>query len=209
MFARIFIGITVLVLLVSACAPASSTDVFEVGIEPAAAAGSNGAIKDELQPILTAMLTGSVTDQLTLLHYTQAECANAQGLGGPPSCPEGVAEGTIVEGFPILGPEGYLVKPEEMESILINSLPKNLYAVYRVSPGPNDVAYFPVGEYAMLFERELNDIPLPVTLRVMDGKIVRIDYLMVNSAADALKNIPVEQIIIPPQEAAVWSEQSR
>ncbi|HKY55044.1 MAG TPA: hypothetical protein VJM08_12090 [Anaerolineales bacterium] len=196
MFARIFIFMTILAMLVSACTPAQPTD-------------SREAIKNELQPILTAMLTGNVTDQLALIQYIEAECTNVPGFGGPPSCSEGVPEGTVIAGFPILGSEGYLASPEEMEGFLIDVLPKNLYAVYRVTPSPNDDAYFPVGEYAMLFEREFNDSPLPITLRVMDGKIVRLDYLMVNSLADALQNIPLEQIIISPQEAIAWSEQSR
>ena len=209
MFARMFIVITVLLILASACVPASPTNVFEVGIEPATVAISNDAVKNELQPILSSMLQGNVTDQLALLQYTQAGCTNVQGFGGPPACPEGVAEGTIIEGFPIVGSEGYLVKPEEMEVYLNDALPKNLYAVYRVTPGPNDVSYFPVGEYAMLFERESTESSLPVNLRVMDGKIVRIDFPQVNSVADVLKEIPLEQIIIPPQEAAAWSEESK
>ena len=96
----------------------------------------------------------------------------------------------------------YRVKPEEMEGFPIDVLPKNLYAVYRVTPSPNDDEYFPVGEYAMLFEHELNDAPAPIILRVMDGKIVRLDYPQVNLVDEILEDIPL-------QEATVWSEQSR
>ena len=102
-----------------------------------------------------------------------------------------------------------MAKPEEMEGFLIDVLPKNLYAVYRVTPDPNDDKYFPVGEYAMLFERELNDAPVPIILRVTDGKIVRLDYPQVNSVDEILEDIPPEQILIPPPEAVAWSEQSR
>ena len=61
----------------------------------------------------------------------------------------------------------------------------------------------------MLFERDLNDIPLPVILQVQDGKVVRMDFRFGISAADLLKEIPVENILITPQEAQAWTEAVR
>jgi len=204
MFTRMLIVMTVLLVLVSACAPAKATDVLEVGIEPATESNINQALKDELGPIMQAMLGPSLTDRANVIQYSQIACANVEGLGGPPSCPEGVAEGTELEVFPTLGGEGSYVAPENMEAFFNNFLLKNLYAVYRVTPNPNIEPYYPEGEYAMIFERNINDISLPVVLRVMDGKIVRMDFSVGTPAADLLAAIPVEDVLITPQEAQAW-----
>ena len=206
MFTRMLIVMTVLLVLVSACSPAMGTDVFEVGIEPATESNTNQAIKDELGPIMKAMLGGSLDEQVAVIQYSIIACATVDALGGPPPCPEGVAEGTELEVFPILGSEGSFVAPENMLDFLNSSLLKNLYAVYRVTPNPNIEPYFPEGEYAMLFERNLNDISLPVVLRVMDGKIVRMDFSIGVPAADLLTAVPVENVLITPLEAQAWTE---
>ena len=206
MLTRMLIVMTVLLVLVSACAPAEATDVLEVGIEPATESNTNQALKDELQPIMVAMLGPSLSDQVSVIQYAQIACANVEGLGGPPSCPEGVAEGTELEVFPMLGGEGSFIAPENMEIFFNNFLLKNLYAVYRVTPNPNIEPYFPEGEYAMIFERNINDISLPVVLRVMDGKVVRMDFSVGTPAADLLAAVPVENVLITPQEAQAWTE---
>lgn len=209
MFTRFLIVMTIAIMTVSACTPVESSNVFEVGIEPATAITSNQDVKDELGLILRAMLGGSLDEQIAVIRYTRIACATVEGLGGPPPCPEGVAGGTEIEVFPTLGSEGSFVAPENMQTFLSNSILKNLYAVYRVKPNPNIEPYFPEGEYAMLFERDLNDISLPVVLRVMDGRIVRMDFSFGVSAADLLKEVPVEDVLVTPQEAKKWTESVR
>jgi hypothetical protein len=155
------------------------------------------------------MLGGALDDQIAVMQYSRIACTTVEGLGGPPPCPEGVAEGTEIEVFPTLGSEGSFVAPENMQTFLSNSILKSLYAVYRVKPNPNIEPYFPEGEYAMLFERDLNDISLPVVLRVVDGRIVRMDFSFGVSAADLLKEVPVEDVLVTPQEAKAWTESVR
>jgi len=209
MFTRFLIIMTVLTIMVSACAPAGGTDVFEVGIEPATETNTNQSLKDELAPIMQAMLGGSLDEQVAMIQYSQIACETEEGLGGPPPCPEGVAEGTELEVFPILGSEGSFVAPDNMQTFLNNSILKSLYAVYRVTPNPNIEPYFPEGEYAMLFERNMNDISLPVVLRVMNGRIVRMDFNVGVPASDLLAAVPVENVLITPQEAQAWTESVR
>lgn len=209
MFTRFLIVMTILTIMVSACAPARGTDVLEIGIEPATETNSNQAIKDELGPVAKAMLGGNLGEQIAVIQYSQIACANVEGLGGPPPCPEGVAEGTKLQVFPIFGSESSFIAPENMETFLNNSILKNLYAIYRVTPNPNIEPYFPEGRYAMLFERSVNDISLPVVLRVMDGKIVRMDFSIGAPAADLLKGISVENMLVTPQEAQAWTESVR
>jgi hypothetical protein len=216
MFTRMFIVTTVLMGLVSACAPpkatdvpAQSTDIFEVGIEPATATSDNQAVKDELEPAMKAMFSGITDDTLALMQFVEVPCANVDGLGGPPPCPEGVSEGTALEVFPTLGSEGTLVSREDLTNMLVNLQVKSLYAVYREIPNPNAEPHYQPGEYAMLFEREMNDMPMPIVLQVTDGRIVRIDYHIGISPEEILKEIPVENVIVPPQEAKAWTESVR
>jgi len=209
MTTRKIIVMLVLLAIVAACAPATSTDVVEVGLEPVSATDDSQNVTNELQPILRAMLGGNLDEQITVIQYTRIACATVEGLGGPPPCPEGVAEGTEIEVFPTLGSEGSYVVPENMQTFLNNSIVKSLYAVYRVTPNPNLEPYLPEGEYAMLFERDINDIPLPVVLQVLDGKVIRMDFRFGISAADLLKEIPVENVLVTPQEAQAWMEAIR
>jgi len=209
MSARKFIVMLVLLVLVTACTPVNGTDVFEVGVEPAPATDINQAVKDELQPIMSAMLGGTINDQIAVIQYTRTACTTVDGLGGPPPCPEGVAKGTELEVFPTLGSEGSYITPENMEVFLSSSIVKSLYAVYRVTPNPNLEPYIPEGEYAMLFERNMNDISLPVILRVQDGKVVRMDFRFGISAEDLLKEIHVENVLVTPQEAQTWADSVR
>lgn len=197
MFARALIPVTVMLILVSACAP----------VQPATQVDSISAIKVELAPILKVMLGNTTVDQLALIEYTQAACANVEGLGAPPRCPEGVSEGTPVQVFPILGAEGSFIKPDEMEQFLVSSSLNKLYAVSRVTNNPNLEPYYPLGEYAMLFERHSGHDP--VTLRVQAGKIVRMNFHMGISAADLLKEVPVEQVLLSPQEAETWMQAAK
>jgi hypothetical protein len=211
MFSRLFIVMTVLMIVVSACSPVEGTDVLDVGIEPATETSSNKAVKDELGPVMKAMFSGFVDDKIALLQFIQVPCANVDGLGGPPACPEGVAEGTALEVFPNLGAEGSWATLEDMTMMFtnLNLQVKSLYAVYRQTPNPNAEPYYQPGEYAMLFERDINDMPLPIVLQVTKGRIVRIDYRIGISPEDILKEIPVDQIIIAPQEAKAWAEAVR
>lgn len=209
MFTRFLIVLTVLMMMVSACAPAEGTDVFEVGVEPVTEVGSGQAVRDELQPIMEAMFSGMLDRTLALMQFIEVACANVDGLGGPPPCPEGVAEGTALEVFPTLSSHGALVSREEMTNMLSSMQVKNLYAVYSVEPNPNAEPYYQPGEYAMLFERHINDMPIPVTLQVKDGRIVRIDYHIGTSPEEMLKEIPVEKVLVTPQEAKAWTESVR
>lgn len=204
MTARKIIVLLALLMMVTACAPAAGTDVIEVGLEPISATEDNQAIKEELQPILHALLRGNLDEQAAVIQYTRIACATIDGLGGPPPCPAGVADGTEIEVFPTLGSEASYVAPENMQAFLNNSIVKSLYAVYRVTPNPSLEAHLPEGRYAMLFERDVNDIPLPVILQVLDGKVVRMDFRFGISAADLLKEVPVENVLVTPQESEAW-----
>jgi hypothetical protein len=109
-----------------------------------------------------------------LIQFTTAECTKAEGLGGPPKCAEGEAEGTPVEVLPFMGGEGSFLRSEE-----IGNWPgvdaAGLYAVYEVSPAVPFEQYYPAGKYVILLAAKAGQSS--VALRVDEGRIVRIDYL--------------------------------
>jgi hypothetical protein len=110
----------------------------------------------------------------SLIQFTDTKCTTADGLGGPPKCRAGEVEGTPVEVLPILGPEGHFFHKEDIED-WAGVKAAGLYAVYEVSsegvPDPD----YPAGQYAaMFFDKENQWV---ISLRVANGKIVRVDYL--------------------------------
>jgi hypothetical protein len=133
----------------------------------------------------------------------------ADGLGGPPKCASGQTEGTLVEVFPVGEAEGYFVRPEEIDRTLEFTV-DGLYAVYRPIPGRDPVEYWPVGEYALLFERQIYNTSQPVTVFVQDGRLVRLGFSSYPvDPAQALSAIPLDRILIPPEEARALTEQVR
>ena len=76
-----------------------------------------------------------------------------------------------------------------------------LYAVYRPMAGRDPAEYWPVGEYALLFERQMNNLSLPVTAFVQDGKLVRLGASHPVDPAQSLSAISLDRILIPPEEA--------
>ena len=87
--------------------------------------------RPEVNRVATAVLSNDLEARRELVHYTTAGCTNALGLGGPPKCDPGQAEGTPVDYLPILGPgEGAPILPEAVNEVL--GFPaETFYAAYR------------------------------------------------------------------------------
>jgi hypothetical protein len=142
-----------------------------------------------------------------LIQYITVGCTTADGLGGPPKCTSGQAEGTLVEVFPISEAEGHFARPDEIDRTLEFTV-DGLYAVYRPVPGRDPIEYWPVGEYALLFERQIYNTSQPVTVFVQGGKMVRLGFSNYPAEPDQLLSaIPLDRILIPPEEAKVLTEQ--
>ena len=187
--------------------PDTPADALKDGIVPAVQVEAEQDVTAEIMPVLEALFWGSTQERRSLVQTVTVGCTTADGLGGPPKCAAGEAEGTLVEVFPIAGAEGYFVRPEEIERTLEFTV-DGLYAVYQPVPGADPVEYWPVGEYALLFERQMNDLSQPVTLFVQDGKIVRLGFAShPMDPAQSLSAIALDHILIPPEEAAVLTGQ--
>lgn len=153
------IVLTVLLIALSACATSP-------------AVSSTGS--PELDQVIEVVLGGDKGAIQDLIHFTQAKCTLAEGLGGPPKCQNGEAEGTVVEVLPFLGPEGGFIRKSEIETwegIRVSEL----FAVYETSDAVYSEEYYPKGEFALVFIDD-GEAQSSYTLQVTDGKIVRIDH---------------------------------
>lgn len=158
-------------LVLSGCSPATPT------AQPATPGGyyplDTRTGIPEVDNVLAAVASGNPRELVGLVNFTTAPCTNAEGLGGPPKCTEGEAEGTELEVLPFIGSEGGFIRQNE-----IGNWPgidaTALYAVYRVSETALNEDYYPPGEYLIFFVPQENEPA--VALRVAEGGIVRVDY---------------------------------
>ena len=85
---------------------------------------------DEIDIILATVNSSDKQKLTDFFSYTTIACKTiVNGLGGPPACREGEAEGTLVQVLPVLSSEGYYLYKDE-----ISNWPgldvAGLYAVY-------------------------------------------------------------------------------
>jgi hypothetical protein len=173
---------------------------LEVQMVPQDSQFTNGVELEEIKPVIEAILSGSITDRADLVSYTTTACTTADGLGGPPKCEPGEAEGTLVEVLPVLAGEGSFSRPESVEGAL-DFVVMDMLAAYRVPADAFQADYWPAGKYGVIFTREMNAVPMPVTVFVEDGRIVRLQHHMGINPQDLIEQLPVEAIIITPSEA--------
>ncbi len=150
---------------------------------------------EEVDTILAAINSNDKQKLTDLFSYITIACKTiVNGLGGPPPCPEGKADGTLVEVLPVLSSEGYYLYKDE-----ISNWPgldvAGLYAVYQVSESAYSDENFPKGNYGMILVGEEND--LNVVLQITDARIVRIDY---PTDLDEILARDAEQVILAPKE---------
>ena len=128
----------------------------------------------EIDPVLAAVASRDPDELRALIEYTDAPCTWKEGLGGPPKCRDGEAEGTVLEVFPLLASEGSYFRKEEIQNWQgIN--PAALYAVYQASSNALQEEYYPQGDFIAFFVPHENQ-PIDV-LHIAGGKIVRVDSL--------------------------------
>lgn len=152
---------------------------------------------EAIDDILDAAANGDMASLQPLIQFTEAKCTLADGLGGPPKCNAGEAEGTRIEVLPFLGGEGSYLRSTEIENWQGIEV-SGVYAIFEVSTDLVAEEYFPAGEYAIVFANDQNK---PGTvLRIADGKIVRIDSIfdVSTEALNALLQREASKIILAP-----------
>jgi len=150
---------------------------------------------ESLDKVLEAILSNRVEDRRAFVTYTVVGCTTADGLGGPPKCQAGEAEGTLLEVLPILGSEGHHARRESIDQALSFHV-KGLYAIHLI---PEDVwqdESFPAGEYGVVVV--LADNPFPMTVHVKEGGIIRLDYHLGKTPIEVIEEREGELILPPP-----------
>jgi hypothetical protein len=175
----VFVFVLSLAWLAAACSPGAPAPAAEAAVP-------------HLEALVSAAATGSSEDLLDLVQLSQLPCTTVEGLGGPPKCQAGEAEGTLVEVLPVLGPEGHHMRRTELSSWTgIDGA--QLYAAFRTSESVYSDEFYPAGEYgvAFLLPDEANVVVFQVT---QDG-IVRLDYHVPQTINELLKQ---SEVILGP-----------
>ncbi|HSB66730.1 MAG TPA: hypothetical protein VLD65_09130 [Anaerolineales bacterium] len=146
-----------------------------------------------LDQITSAVSSGSKEDLLSLFKFSSLPCTKAEGMGGPPKCLADEAEGTLVEVLPILGPEGHHIRRSEMSS-WPGIGDAQLYAAYRNSKSTYSDEFFPAGDYGIAFV--MPDKVDGVVFQVTEEGIVRLDYQMLSTIDEIIKN---SEVIVGPK----------
>jgi hypothetical protein len=130
---------------------------------------------EEVDTIIETIASGDAQMLRSLIQFTDTKCTKAEGMGGPPKCRAGEAEGMPVEVLPILGPEGHFFYKEEIEE-WTGVEADGVYAIYQVSSEVYSEPEFPAGKYAVMFVDKRS--PAIISLRLDNGQIVRVDYIL-------------------------------
>jgi hypothetical protein len=152
-------------------------------------------------PVVDAVIEAILIDDRdrlqSLIHYATVGCTHVLGLGGPPKCKAEEAEGTLVEGLPLLGHEGMAIRREDLD-IEILSGKYVLYAVYRdpVEAYIGEDWWLPA-RYGIVFVRETSSA---MTLLVDDSGIVR--EILTETPALAMQWVSGD-FILPPATSTV------
>ena len=109
-----------------------------------------------------------------LVRFSRVGCTHEGALGGPPACQPGEAEGTAVDGIPVLGVEGVVVRRAEIAPVIATLLARDpaLTALYGDPQESSTEPGWPRAKYAAIFAG--GTPPLTTTLLLDDAGIVRI-----------------------------------
>lgn len=214
MSARLLIsGFLPFILLLAGCAPKLPEPVDTlVPVTETAVSSEPAATEDSVPPnagyyplstrtgnadvdaVIAAVESGDSRQLQDLIRFTDIPCTKAEGLGGPPKCEAGEAEGTPHTVLPILGSEGHFMREADLADFPGISV-TGIHAVYKLSDSAYSEEAYPAGEYAVAFIGGENQPD--VVLHIRDG-IVRIDYLYSpNSLDEVIQRDALELILAP------------
>ncbi len=141
---------------------------------------------DEIDKVIDAILGEDIDARLEMVRISTTTCTTADGLGGPPKCEPGEADGTIVDAFPVSNGEGHHVRPGQLQDVFDFTV-RGLIAVYVVPEDAYRADYWPAGEYGIAFTSEDDGYPHAILLLVEDGQIVRLEFIPVWPPFDLIR----------------------
>ena len=196
--------VILIMLLMAACAPATpATQEPVLTVEPAITPGKYHPLTTltgiaDIDAILEAAAIGDVQTLLPFIQFTETKCTNQEGMGGPPKCREGEAEGTAVEVLPFLSSEGHFLRKDEIQQW--NGIePVGLYAIYEASQAVFSEEDYPGGKYAILLLTAGSDPAL--ALRIGESGLVRVDTIFdasLPSLNEMIEREASKVILAPP-----------
>ena len=169
-----------LILGIASCAPVTpATQATESSEQPESAEPYHPLTAqtgiEGIDQVLEAVASGDPQSLRSLIEFTEAVCTRQDGLGGPPKCREGEAEGTPVEVFSFLAGEGSFIRKEDIRD-WPGIAAAGIYAVYEVNTAViSSEQYSPLGKYVILFGSGENQPA--VALRIGERGIVRVDTI--------------------------------
>jgi hypothetical protein len=181
----------------------AEAEATETAVSSAATAGAGPESSSrrsgitEVDAVITAVLEGDGDALRERVRYITIACATVEGLGGPPPCRAGEAEGTRVDVFPALGPSLTYTRAEEIDPLLARLLGGDLYAVYEMRPGAYEAASLPAATHGVLFSG--SNPALPVTIGVEQGSVVFVIYHMGQTGAEILARDAASILVAPPE----------
>jgi hypothetical protein len=169
-----------LIMGIAACARATPATQEPISSPPPAAdGGAYHPLTTQTDVEIIDQILGSVASQdvqglRSLVQFIDAVCTQQEGLGGPPKCRAGEAEGTPVEVLAFLGSEGGFLRKDEIGNWPGVNNASGIYAIYEVnSAAITSEQYYPIGKYVILLVNEKQK--QATALRVEEGGIVRVD----------------------------------
>lgn len=148
----------------------------------------------ELDELTHIILTRDQAALLEHIHLLDTHCTHQEGLGGPPPCAEGQAEGTPVQVLPIIASHGYYIPKEDLDELKIDV--HALYAAYRMPEGSTRYGEdWPRADYGLIFENT-GTVPWNITVAVKDGQIVWIANNLGQTPEEALRRSGGEVLFV-------------
>ena len=187
---QLHIAIGVLLMLgIAACAPAAPASQETAPTQELASAEPFHPLTTQtgnktIDQVSEAVSSGDPQSLRSLVQFTNAVCTQQEGLGGPPICREGEAEGTPVEVLSFLGGEGSFIRKDEIGN-WTGITASGIYAIYEVNAGViSSEQYYPIGKYVVLFVSGENQPA--AALRIGERGIVRVDTIF-DSSPESLR----------------------
>jgi hypothetical protein len=180
-------------LIAAACASTAESPEHT----PAPAATPTSATRSTgiaaLDAIIAAAVRGDTAALQAAIQYTPTACVTTQeGIGAPPLCRAGEADGTKVDVIPLAQCEGFFARADEWR---LDAGAASLYGVYRASAAEQ----FPPGKYWAIFGRSDANNPSPAFAIVMnDDHIVGIHFGCAMKPAQMVEFERLTDVVVAP-----------
>jgi hypothetical protein len=106
----------------------------------------------ELDAVISAVLAGDIDSLVARVQFLTLACSTATGVGGPPQCADGEAEGTDVQVFPFAACEGEYYRADGVPALFAREIgdEPRIYAAFELLDLGTET--FPRGDIGILFE---------------------------------------------------------